>query len=75
VERNDEADDKDEEDEGVGVEGVSLLTDDGIALLEEAPAVPDGLISRAMYPNKPFVEPQRSEGNPGHGSLHLLVDC
>lgn len=57
------------------MEGVTLLTDVDFAMLEEAPAVPEGFTFRAMYPNRPLDEPQDSDGNPGHGSLHLLVDC
>jgi hypothetical protein len=65
------------EEKGVEVEYFrpAELVDDGFALLEEAPAVPEGLRFRAMYPNRPLDEPQRSDGNPGHGSLQLLVDC
>jgi hypothetical protein len=44
--------------------------------LEAAPSVPEGLLSMAMYPKSPWDSfPQRSLGYPGHGELHLPVDC
>lgn len=47
----------------------------GGVLLDEPPAVPDGLLLRAMYPKRPESElPHFSSGYPGQFSLQLPTD-
>lgn len=47
----------------------------GGVLLDEPPAVPDGLLLRAMYPKRPESElPHFSAGYPGQSSLQLPTD-
>lgn len=67
--------DVEEEEPSVGRLLTGTSVNEAAAVLLGNPRVPDGLRMRAMYPYRlSAVFPQVSLGNPGHGSLHELVE-